>query len=118
MSNEEERKLCSRNELASVENPKGIHRTTLAFNKETMLCHFVMKKGAVIPLHNHEAVQNGYVFSGKVQFRNSGGDLFLAESGSGYTFAGSEEHGAEVIEDAEVVECFAPMRPEYADNLE
>ena len=113
----EARKLCSRKELAFVENPEGIQRTTLAFNKETMLCHFIMKKGAVIPLHNHEAVQNGYVISGQVQFRNSDGDLFLAESGTGYTFDGFEEHGAEVMEDAEVIECFAPMRPEYADNL-
>lgn len=81
-----------------------------------MLCHFVMKEGAEIPLHNHDAVQNGYVISGRVQFRDEGGDAFIAEAGSGYAFGANEKHGALVLEDSEVIECFAPMRPEYADN--
>jgi quercetin dioxygenase-like cupin family protein len=110
------RNRCSRSELELVENPVGIQRTTLAYNAETMLCHFIMKKGAEIPLHDHAAVQNGYVISGRVQFRDKDGDAFIAETGSGYAFSSHEQHGALVLEDAEVIECFAPMRPEYADN--
>ena len=110
------RKLCRKQELSAVENPPGIHRTTMAYNDETMLCHFIMKRGAEIPLHNHDAVQNGYVISGKIQFRNSEGDAFIAEAGTGYAFGSNERHGALVLEDAEVIECFAPMRGEYADS--
>ena len=116
MSESKGRNRCRRSELNSVENPPGIQRTTLAYNKQTMLCHFVMNEGAEIPLHSHVAVQNGYVISGRVQFRDKDGDAFIAEAGSGYAFESNEQHGALVLERAEVIECFAPMRPEYADN--
>ncbi len=116
MGDERSRQLCTRSELESVENPPGIFRRTMAYNDQTMVCHFTMKKGAEIPLHNHEAAQNGYIISGKVRFKKKEGDGFIAEPGTGYAFAPWEYHGAEVLEDAEVIECFAPMRPEYADN--
>ena len=41
------------------------------------------------------------------------GDGFIAEAGTGYCFSPDEKHGAEVLEDSEVIECFAPLRPEY-----
>lgn len=115
-SEEAKRNYCKRDDFNAVENPPGIHRTTLAFNAQTMLCHFEMKKGAAIPLHNHEAVQNGYIIAGRVQFKKKDGDAFVAEAGTGYAFDAWEQHGAVVLEDSEVIECFAPMRPEYADN--
>jgi quercetin dioxygenase-like cupin family protein len=95
------------------EGPEGIFRTTLAYNEKAMMCHFTMKKGAKIPLHHHPAVQNGYIISGKVRFNRGMGYTFIAEAGDSYVFDPEEPHGAEVLEDAELVECFAPMRPEY-----
>jgi quercetin dioxygenase-like cupin family protein len=97
----------------AVENPPEIWRTTLAFNDQTMLCHFQMKKGASIPLHHHPAVQNGYVIKGKLRFLQEDGTSFIAEAGCGYAFGPDEPHGAEVLIDAEVIECFSPKRPEY-----
>jgi quercetin dioxygenase-like cupin family protein len=104
----------SRSDRPTVENPPGIFRTTIAYNDETMLCHFEMKAGAQIPLHHHPAVQNGYVIRGRVRFVQEDGPGFVAEAGSGYVFGPDEPHGATVLEDAEVIECFAPQRPEYA----
>ena len=52
-----ERKNCRRQDLHHVENPPGILRTTLAYNAQMMLCHFKMKKGTKIPLHDHEAAR-------------------------------------------------------------
>jgi len=98
-----------------VENPSGVLRTTLAFNDATMMCHFFIKKGAVIPLHNHKAVQNGYVVKGKLQFFKNEGPAFIADAGSGYLFEKYEFHGVEAMENSEVVECFSPARREYAD---
>ncbi len=71
---------------------------------------------ARIPLYSHVAVQNGYVIRGKVRFQLAGGRSFVAVPGSSYVFDTREEHGAEVLEDSAVIEVFAPMRPEYADN--
>ena len=44
-------------EAKAVENPPKIIRKTLAYNDEAMLCHFVLKKGGKIPLHDHRAVR-------------------------------------------------------------
>lgn len=101
----------------TVENPEGIFRTTLSFGDESMLCHFKMTKGSRIPLHNHVAVQNGFVIRGKLKFhKGQEGNTFIAEAGSSYFFASEEFHGCEVLEDTEAVECFSPMRPEYAPD--
>ncbi len=102
--------------LSGKENPPGIVRTTMSYNEQSMLCHFRMSRGARIPLHNHEAVQHGYVVRGRVRFLQKGGPGFEAPAGTSYVFGAWEEHGAEVLEDSEAIECFTPMRPEYVDN--
>jgi len=94
----------------------GIFRTTLAYNDKLMLCHFTMKKGSVISLHNHKAVQIGYVIKGKVRFFTKDDDNMIAGAGSSYVFDSEEYHGLEVLEDAELIECFTPMRPEYLEK--
>ena len=114
MSEKKEKSHANKNSAVTVESPPGICRTTLAYRDEIMFCHFDMKKGASIPLHNHEAVQCGYVIQGKVKFVKQNESEFIAEAGDSYVFASKESHGADVLEDSEVVECFAPMRPEYA----
>jgi quercetin dioxygenase-like cupin family protein len=103
----------ARQDRKAVEGPPGITRTTLGYNDQTMLCHFEMVAGARIPLHHHPAVQNGYVISGEVRFFTAEGGGFVASAGMGYVFGPNEPHGADVLADAEVIECFAPKRPEY-----
>lgn len=108
------RLVARKGERPATEGPAGIFRTTLAYNPSLMLCHFTMTKGARVPLHNHPASQNGYVIKGKLRFtRGDRGETFTAEAGCSYVFGGGESHGAEVLEDSEVIECFSPMRPEY-----
>jgi len=110
------RKNAQLQQLDGVEKPAGIFRTTLSYNEQSMLCHFKMIRGSNIPLHNHEAVQHGYVMRGKLRFLLQEGKSFIATAGSSYTFDPWEHHGAEVLEDSEVLEYFTPMRPEYMDN--
>jgi len=96
-----------------VEVFPGIFRKTLSYDAQIMLCHFTMRSGAKVPLHNHAAVQVGYVVSGRVRFRFADGTSSTMEPGHSYVFDSMESHAAEVLEDSEVIECFAPMRPEY-----
>jgi quercetin dioxygenase-like cupin family protein len=107
------RAVAVRRDTALVENPPGIFRATLAYNDHIMVCHYTMKKGARVPLHAHAAAQDGYVIRGKLRMTKEGGDSFIAEAGTGYCFSPDEKHGADVLEDSEVIECFAPMRPDY-----
>jgi quercetin dioxygenase-like cupin family protein len=107
------RPIARRKETALVENPPGILRATMAYNDQVMVCHFTMKKGSVLPLHAHAVAQNGYVIHGRLRMRRGSGEEFVADAGTGYCFSPDEEHGAEVLEDSEVIECFAPLRPDY-----
>lgn len=114
MSNPTTRKVATCKETALVENPPGIFRATLAYNDHLMVCHYTMKKDSRVPLHAHAAAQNGYVIRGRLRMTKEGGESFIAEAGTGYCFSPDEKHGADVLEDSEVIECFTPMRPEYA----
>lgn len=77
-----------------------------------MLCHFSMRAGSRVPQHSHPAAQNGYLISGRIRFIVREGS-FEVGPGDGYLFASQEQHGAEVLEDSEAIECFAPARSEY-----
>jgi quercetin dioxygenase-like cupin family protein len=109
------KKLAQLKDAKTVEALPGIFRTTMSYSDEVMLCHFILKEGSSIPLHNHEAVQSGYVVRGKVRFLRKDSEGFEAVEGTGYLFESDEWHGAEAIEESEIIECFSPMRPEYAD---
>ncbi len=113
MSDNKTRSVARRKDCTLVENPPGIFRATLAYNDQIMVCHYTMKKKALVPLHSHAAAQNGYVIRGKLHMTKESGEGFIAEAGTGYCFSPDEKHGAEVLEDSEVIECFAPLRPEY-----
>lgn len=101
------------NEEKRVEMLPNLFRTTLTYNDEIMVCHFIAKKGTLVPLHNHEAVQVGYVIKGSIRFFKKDDSSFITVAGSGYLFDSNEYHGLEALEDTEFIECFAPMRPEY-----
>jgi quercetin dioxygenase-like cupin family protein len=109
-------KMKNVNEGKPVENPPGIIRKTLSYNDETMLCHFTLKQGSKIPLHNHRATQTGYIISGKVRFLAAEPkDEFEACTGDSYVFGPFVQHGTVVLEDTQYVEVFSPARDEYKD---
>jgi quercetin dioxygenase-like cupin family protein len=107
------RPVARLSEAPGVENPPGVTRRTLSYDEQSMLCHFHLNKGARIPLHHHPALQHGYVVRGRVRFAGTGGTNFVAEAGCGYLFGPEDPHGAEALEESEVVDFFAPLRPEY-----
>ena len=107
-------KFTNRSERNAVEVVPGITKRVMSYAEDTMMCLFSMKQGAKIPLHSHDATQNGYVISGKVRLFGEGEETtFIAGPGCGYYFSSQEQHGLEVLEEAELVECFSPLRREY-----
>ena len=91
---------------------EGIYRKTLAYNNDVMLCFFILEKDAVVPLHEHEAHQIGYVLKGKIKF-NTESREFIAEEGDSYVFDSNEKHGALILEYTEVIDVFNPSREDY-----
>ena len=64
-----------------------------------------------------DKLQGGCKMATVKQLLNVKGDgtNFMANAGTSYLFDSNEVHGLEeVCEPSEVIECFVPMRPEYA----
>lgn len=90
----------------------GIQLSNLTFGEKTHLTKVILKKGSIIPEHNHPNEQTGYLISGKLRFF-SGDKEFIADTGDCWTILGNTDHGAEALEDTVVLECFSPVREDY-----
>lgn len=95
-----------------IEALPGIHRRTLVYNENMMLCHFILDKDSKVHLHSHKEHQIGYVIKGKLQFFTEN-DEFFAVKGDSYVFKSNEKHGANILEDSEVIDVFSPSREDY-----
>jgi len=98
--------------IDSIKALDGVYRKTLMYNENVMLCIFNLEKNASIPIHNHKAHQIGYILTGKIKFLTDDGE-FIAKTGDSYVFDSMEKHGAEILENTEVIEVFSPSREDY-----
>ena len=109
-------KMKNLEEGIAKEGPDGVLRRTLAYHDEAMLCHFELKKGAKIPLHNHRATQIGFIVRGKARFlAEKPEDEFEGGAGQSYVFSQFVKHGTVALEETEYIEVFVPVRDEYKD---
>jgi quercetin dioxygenase-like cupin family protein len=91
---------------------EGVKLKNLVHGKRTHLTRVKLKKGAIVPEHQHPEEQTGYLISGRLRFFSGDKDTIVSV-GDCWTFAGGEMHGAEALEDTVVVECFSPLREDY-----
>ncbi len=108
-----ERQVARLSETDAVEMRPGHMRSTLSYNDDLMLCHFEVKKDVIMPYHQHQASQIGYVLTGKIEFFNNDGVMFVVGPGDAYEFKPMEPHGGKILEDCTFIECFNPSRDEY-----
>ena len=95
-----------------VEVIDGIRLKTLVHGARTHLIRVELRKGAVIPEHQHPQEQTGYLIEGKLRFF-MGEEEAMVSPGDCWTFASDEPHGAEALEDTVVIEVFSPLREDY-----
>ena len=96
---------------------EGINIVSLVHGERTLMAKFSLAAGSNLPLHSHPHEQTGYLLSGRMRFTIDG-SVFEAEPGDSWTIAGDVVHGAEVVEDALVIEVFSPVREDYLpENL-
>lgn len=98
--------------VAGIPALPGIIRKPLAYNPDGNLNFFELKKGSYIPLHHHEPSQIGFIITGKVRFFTET-EEFIVTPGFSYVFDRNEKHGAEILEDTELIEMFSPLRTDY-----
>jgi quercetin dioxygenase-like cupin family protein len=80
---------------------------------ETMtLARVTLRKGAVVPAHEHENEQISTVLEGRVRFV-VGGEERDVLAGETVLLAANVPHGIEVLEDAVVLDVFSPVREDW-----
>jgi quercetin dioxygenase-like cupin family protein len=104
--------IMSKDSAKKIKIFEGVYRKTLIYNKNLMLCHFILEKNAEIPIHSHKEHQIGYVINGKLKFLTENGE-YVAKKGDSYIFDSDEKHGAIILEDSEVIDVFHPAREDY-----
>ena len=78
----------------------------------TTVARLEMKQGGVVPEHSHHNEQITLVLAGKLLFRNSG-DERTVSAGQCLELPPHVPHGVEVLEDAVVIDLFAPRREDW-----
>ena len=90
----------------------GIQRKTLAVGVHTLMTEFVLEKGSELPAHKHPHEQIGFLVSGRL-ILTIGDESCEMEPGDSWAVPGEVKHSAKVLERAEAVEVFYPVRLDY-----
>ncbi len=90
----------------------GIGRKTLAVGDHTLMTEFVLESGSELPAHKHPHEQIGFLVSGRLLL-TIGDESCEMEAGDSWAVPGNVEHRAKVLERAEAIEVFYPVRQDY-----
>jgi len=77
-----------------------------------MMAHVYLKRGALVPLHRHDAEQMTYVLQGALRV-TVGGEEVTVREGEVLHIAGGQDHQAEAIDDTLELDLFSPLRAEW-----
>ena len=82
-----------------------------------MLAQIYLKKGAVVPMHNHESEQITYVLQGALKFLIGGEEITVRE-GEVLHIPSWVEHQAEALDDTFELDLFSPIRQDWLDGTD
>ena len=92
----------------------------LVTGERIMLAHVYLKKGCVVPLHQHENEQLTYILEGTLRFW-LGADQkqqLDVHAGEVLTIPSNLPHKAEALEDTLDVDIFCPPRQDWLDGTD
>ena len=101
-------------EIALEKVTEVISRKIVTGEKE-MLSQIYLKRGAVVPMHKHEAEQLTYVLQGSIRFLVGGEDVTVRE-GEVLLIPSWVEHQAEALDDTLTLDIFSPIRHDWLDG--
>ncbi len=98
-----------------IEMFAGVHRRTLAYGENTMICQISFAPGGDVPLHQHPNEQSGYVIEGTLKLTVAT-ELLVLEPGETYVIPADTPHAATADEPTVVLDIFSPPREDYKDD--
>ena len=80
-----------------------------------MLAHVYLKKGCIVPKHNHENEQLTYILEGALRFwiGDESAEPFVLRAGEVLVIPSHVPHKAEAVEDTLDVDVFCPPRADW-----
>jgi quercetin dioxygenase-like cupin family protein len=96
----------------------------LIYSEKMMLAHVYLKKGALVPAHDHINEQFTYVLSGTLRFwlgehADAPGDVYTdVGAGDVLVIPSNVRHRAEALEDTLDVDIFNPPRQDWIDKTD
>ncbi len=88
----------------------------------TMMAHVILKKGAIVPAHDHINEQFTYILSGVLRFwigahADAPGDTYIdVKEGDVLVIPSMVRHRAEALEDTLDMDVFNPPRQDWLDG--
>ena len=92
----------------------------LITGQRMMLAHIYLKKGSIVPKHQHENEQLTYILEGTLRF-HMGDDLedtVEVHAGEVLHIPSNLPHRAEALEDTLDVDVFSPPRADWLDKTD
>ena len=85
-----------------------------------MLAHVYLKKGCVVPRHQHENEQLTYILQGALRFwiGEDGAQEVVVRAGEVLVIPSNVPHKAEALEDTLDVDVFNPPRQDWLDGTD
>jgi quercetin dioxygenase-like cupin family protein len=83
-----------------------------------MITHIYLKKGAVVPRHQHDNEQITYVLEGALRFRLGNEQEVDVRAGNVLVIPSNLPHSAEALEDTLDVDVFDPPRRDWLDGTD
>jgi quercetin dioxygenase-like cupin family protein len=91
-----------------------VSRKVIAGDRE-MLAQSYLKRGALVPLHQHASEQMTYVLQGALRFLVAGDEITVRE-GEVLHISPSVDHQAEALEDTLALDVFSPIRTAWLED--
>lgn len=92
----------------------------LITGERMMLAHVYLKKGCVVPKHQHENEQLTYILEGALRFwiGDDGREELVVRAGDVLHIPSNLPHKAEALEDTLDVDVFSPPRWDWLDGTD
>jgi quercetin dioxygenase-like cupin family protein len=96
-----------------------LHRRLITGDR-MMLAHVYLKKGCVVPKHQHENEQITYILEGALRFwiGEDQKDELIVSAGEVLHIPSNVPHKAEAIEDTLDVDVFSPPRKDWLEKTD
>ena len=97
----------------------SLHRRLITGTR-MMLAHVYLKKGCVVPLHQHDNEQITYILEGSLRFTigKDEAETIDIHAGEVLTIPSNVWHKAEALEDTLDVDVFSPPRQDWLDKTD